>query len=162
MLKVSKFGSFGSEKDTKGEVMSINAKKRKQVFEKYAESEEYGNCAYCGCRLKLNNKSTLEYPVMQVDHITPCFRNDPKLRNINDNLDNLNPACPRCNKWKETFTINEFRMLIFLKVGRMINTSAHFRLMIDYGLVELTEKKIEFYFERFNYFKDNCSKKELK
>jgi len=83
-------------------------KKRQEVYDKLN-----GHCAYCGIELKIKD--------MQIDHIVPqmswynVFKNKhileyyqkfvPKfLEHLTENdlhhIDNLNPACRVCNKWK--------------------------------------------------------------
>lgn len=105
-----------------------------------------GKCAYCGCELPDR---------WQVDHIEPVFRNwsdeDMKLHikkpRGTDTIENYNPSCPRCNRWKSTFTIEQFRREISMQIDRLNRDSPQFRLAIDYGIIKETKKDVKFYFE---------------
>lgn len=104
-------------------------------------------CAYCGTEITMKQ--------MQVDHKEPLFRNssDKELewykreRGTND-IDNLLPSCPRCNRWKSTFTLESFRDIVQTSLDRLERDTPNFRLAKDYGLLTITEKKVIFYFER--------------
>ena len=122
----------------------MKKKLREQVYNKHG-----GKCAYCG-------KSLLQSQ-MQVDHIKPLFRSwsDNELvyrgleRGKND-ADNLNPSCVRCNRWKATYTLEEFRIEIKAQLARVTRDSAGFRLALDYNQIKATDKPVLFYFERAN------------
>jgi 5-methylcytosine-specific restriction endonuclease McrA len=51
-----------------------------------------GACAYCGSRI-----------LIEIDHRTPLTRGGSNL------IDNILPACRRCNRRKRTMTEEEFR-----------------------------------------------------
>lgn len=114
---------------------------RQEVFKKYN-----GKCAYCGCELQKG---------WHVDHIKPAWHNwdseDIKIRlkieKGKDELDNYNPSCPRCNKWKSTFSIDKFRHEISMQIERLKRDSSSFRMALDYGLIKETEIQVKFYFE---------------
>lgn len=115
---------------------------RQEVFRKYN-----GKCAYCGCELQKG---------WHVDHIVPKFRNwdEQTLKGFNrergkDTISNYNPSCPRCNKWKSTLSIEEFRREISMQIERLKRDSPSFRMALDYGLIKETETKVKFYFETF-------------
>ena len=119
--------------------MKIN---RDKVYEKCN-----GHCGYCGCEITLKQ--------MQVDHIVPIFRGwtdeeieRSKLTRGTDDLDNLLPTCARCNKWKSTHSVNQFRKEIELQLERLRRDSPGYRISLDYGLIEEKIKKVVFYFER--------------
>jgi 5-methylcytosine-specific restriction endonuclease McrA len=107
-----------------------------------------GKCAYCGKNLE---------KTFHVDHVKPLLRGwneEWKHRSIRagkDEIDNLFPACPRCNRWKSTWTIEEFRHEIEEQVNRLRLRSAPFRLAEDYGLIMVvdTNKPIVFWFEEY-------------
>lgn len=120
---------------------------RQQVFEKYG-----GKCAYCGCDLQKG---------WNVDHIEPAWHTwteeEAARHKINKGVEcitNYNPSCPRCNKWKSTFTIEEFREEIQFQIGRLNRYSSNYRLAKDYGLVLENEPKVKFYFEIIKPNKD--------
>lgn len=83
---------------------------RQRVYQKFG-----GRCAYCGCGL---------IGRWHIDHIVPVFRNDTdeqfkrrithgkralNIKRGDDSIENMNPACPRCNGWKATLSIEAFR-----------------------------------------------------
>lgn len=119
----------------------MNKKLRQQVYDKYN-----GRCAYCGCDLQKG---------WHVDHIQPAWRTwdseDIKLRlkieKGKDELNNYNPSCPRCNKWKSTWSIDQFRGEISMQIERLKRDSSAFRMALDYKLIEETKKEVKFYFE---------------
>nr|DAI89472.1 MAG TPA: RECOMBINATION ENDONUCLEASE VII [Caudoviricetes sp.] len=125
-------------------------KERQKVYKKLN-----GHCAYCGREILIKD--------MQIDHIIPqlnfewIFKN-----NIQDmipeflihltesdlhHIDNLNPACRVCNKWKSTYHLELFRSEIQDQVKRLQLRSSNYRIAKLYGLIEETEAKVKFYFE---------------
>ena len=119
----------------------MNKNQRQTVFDKYG-----GKCAYCGCELQKG---------WHVDHIEPAFHNwsdeDVKRhlkqeRGLNI-IENYNPACPRCNRWKGTWSIEQFRNEISLQLERLERDSAQFRMARDYGLIKTSDIKVRFYYE---------------
>ena len=120
----------------------MHNKQRVNLHQKYG-----GHCAYCGVSITLTQ--------MQADHIVPLRRNDSEqqLKKWNvtkgsDDLENLNPACARCNKWKGTFSVEEFRAIIASSLTRLTRDAPNFRLAEDYGLITRTNYPVQFYFER--------------
>ena len=115
---------------------------RQKVFDKYN-----GHCAYCGVVLP-NPKR------MHVDHIWPRRLSHwyPEFwyPECDENrIDNLNPSCPRCNLFKKGMRLEEFKEELQLQVTRLKKTTA-FNRALDFGQIEITEKPIEFYFEKLN------------
>ena len=119
----------------------MNKKTRDLVKSKYNNK-----CAYCGCELQKG---------WHVDHIEPAFHNwsdeDVKRhlkqeRGLNI-IENYNPACPRCNRWKGTWSIEQFRNEISLQLERLERDSAQFRMARDYGLIKTSDIKVRFYYE---------------
>ena len=101
-----------------------------------------GKCAYCGKTLTSN---------FHVDHIEPIYRgniNKPS-RAGTDREENMFPSCPRCNRRKATYTIEEFRYEISLQIDRLRKISPQYRLAEDFGLVLPTENKVIFWFEKY-------------
>lgn len=124
----------------------MNKATRQAVYEKFS-----GHCAYCG--------EEIAYKEMQVDHAIAQFRYNDKHdclvvdgRKFTDyglnDFQNLMPACRVCNKWKSTFTIEEFRHEIEMQIKRLRMYSASFRLAERYGLVSPNGNKVTFYFEK--------------
>jgi len=118
---------------------------RQKVLDKYN-----GHCAYCGCEITQKT--------MQVDHIKnqhgfwigkKGYQVHKGIKDDTDinGIDNLNPACAVCNKWKSTFSIEDFRYEISEQINRAEKTSANFRMAKRYGLIQVLDKPIKFYFE---------------
>jgi len=119
---------------------------RERVWRKYEKK-----CAYCGCEL--------EYKKMQVDHIIPVWRgcengNPYGLPTGTNDIENLNPSCARCNRWKSAHSLEFFRDEISKQIERLKRDSSNFRMALDYGMITATNKPIEFWFERCQ--KLNC------
>lgn len=129
--------------------MAFKKHEREMVYNKFD-----GKCAYCGEDIKFKD--------MQVDHIIPqsCFvwhmKNHFKIPSfLNhlkegdvDHIDNLNPACRVCNKWKNSFDLELFRKEISEQVTRLNKYSSNYRMAKRYGLVTECSYPITFYFER--------------
>jgi 5-methylcytosine-specific restriction endonuclease McrA len=106
-----------------------------------------GHCGYCGKEITIKQ--------MQVDHIKPLYRNDKVTtlevwgveRGTND-FENLLPSCSRCNKWKSTYSVENFRDIVQKSIDRLDRDTPNFRLAKDYGLLTVTDKKVIFYFEK--------------
>ena len=123
----------------------MKKEKRQEVYKKYG-----GRCAYCGEHIK--------YQHMQVDHIIPQNRYSERHGclivgcekfaeyELNDMV-NLNPACRKCNNLKSTFMIEDFRNQLQDQIRRARKYSNNFRTAERFGLVQVTEKPIVFYFE---------------
>lgn len=101
---------------------------RKQVWNMFK-----GKCAYCGKPLKFKD--------MQVDHIKP------KHIGGTDDFENLYPACRRCNFYKSTFTIEQFRENLETIPDRLMRTFI-FKVGLDYGFWTNERRKVKFYFEK--------------
>ena len=109
-----------------------------------------GRCAYCGKEITIKQ--------MQVDHKEPIFRDytDKVLKSINrdrgtDDMDNLLPSCARCNRWKSTYTIEQFRNEIQQQIKRLNNYNNNYRMVKDYSLIVETDNPVIFYYERGIY-----------
>ena len=117
----------------------MNKKDREKIKRMFGEK-----CAFCGGELPEKG--------WHVEHVKPIFRGwkeeDKPAHAGTDTIDNMMPACKRCNLWKKTMTVEQFRGEIAAQPGRLTKYSAGFRLAIDYGIVEQTLEPIKFYFER--------------
>lgn len=101
---------------------------REQVYAKYG-----GHCAYCGKKI--------DYKDMQVDHIT-------SLRKGGENsVENYNPSCGRCNHYKRSLDMEEFRDYI-ITLHERIEKDYITKVAIDYGIVKIEPFDGTFYFER--------------
>lgn len=110
---------------------------RKTIYNKYD-----GYCAYCGEQITYKN--------MQVDHIYPKDRAHIYFKETGkhvDDISNLNPSCRICNNYKYNWDIELFRKNLSKQVERARKTSMNFRMAERYGLIKITNKPVEFYFE---------------
>ena len=129
--------------------MGFSKKKREEVHGKYN-----GCCSYCG--------QDIAYSDMQVDHIipksnfettihnkyrVPKFLNHLTLEDVN-HIDNLNPSCRRCNKFKDSMDLETFREELQKQLERAETTSANFRRALQFGQVIKTPRDIVFHFEK--------------
>lgn len=110
---------------------------------------KYGNkCAYCGCELG---------KVFHVDHIEAYWHSMTEnqceragIKKGVDSIENYNPACPRCNRWKSTFDIETFRKEISEQLNRLYRYNNNYRMAFDYGMITENREPIKFYFEKLN------------
>ena len=100
----------------------------------------------------LDPEQMIDIKQMQVDHIQPHWHTiteqESKKYNItkgSHNIENLNPSCSRCNKWKSTYDLEQFRKVIETSLMRLNRDTPNFRLARDYGLLTETPKQIKFY-----------------
>ena len=106
-----------------------------------------GHCAYCGNEIPLNK--------MQIDHIEPRWHTfNPldaekhQIKKGSNDINNLNPSCARCNKWKSTYTLEKFREVVQTSLMRLIRDTPNYRLAKDFGLLIETNIEVKFYFEQ--------------
>lgn len=90
-----------------------------------------GRCAYCG---QSANR-------LVIDHLVAVVRGGT------NEIDNLMPSCFSCNNFKMSFSLEQFREELRLQVHRARAHSLNFRLAERFGLIEVKEKPIKFYFE---------------
>jgi len=107
-------------------------------------------CAYCG--------KVINYQDMQIDHKFPKAKShylqsdammlgtgSEGLKDIND-IENLMPSCRRCNYHKGTFTVEEYREQLILKIDRVKDSNV--LLLEQYGIITFNRKPVVFYFEK--------------
>ncbi|HHT0091503.1 TPA: HNH endonuclease [Raoultella planticola] len=134
--------------------MALTKKQRAELRMKFG-----GRCAYCGCELPEKG--------WHADHVQPVHRKLEidedarrqgkwRLRQTgefylpkNDNLENLFPACAPCNLFKSVFDVEEFRRQIAFQAGRALKTSVNFRTAERFGIVQIIDRPIVFWFERY-------------
>lgn len=107
----------------------IKPEERKLIYKKFN-----GHCAYCG--------KEIEYKDMQVDHIKPLRLGGE------DNIDNMFPACRRCNHYKRGDSLEGFRSLIETIPPKLQRDNYIYRVGVDYGFFPIEPKKVIFYFEK--------------
>ncbi|MDK9365360.1 HNH endonuclease [Lelliottia wanjuensis] len=118
-----------------------------------------GRCAYCGCELPEKG--------WHADHVEPIYRGRDFNRTITDDgrlefqsrvaeraaldvSENLNPACKQCNLFKGGHTLEGFREQIAHQAERARAYSVNFRTAERFGLIEVIEKPVIFWFEQYN------------
>lgn len=102
---------------------------RLEVYDRYG-----GRCAYCGEKIDIKD--------MHIDHMKALRIGGT------DTIDNMICACRSCNHYKSTYTLETFRNQVQEIPNRLIRDSAIFRIALRFGLVEIKDKNIEFYFEK--------------
>jgi len=110
--------------------------KREKVFEKCN-----GRCAYCGDVLPEK---------WHIDHLEPvnrCLKTKKMNKPERDVIENMMPACPSCNNYKHSFTLEVFRREVGLLVGRLNSTFTQYKIAKRFGLVQETQNPVIFYFE---------------
>lgn len=123
---------------------------RQKVYQKYG-----GHCAYCGKEITIKE--------MQVDHIHSQLKHkyemwfhveDPlntdhvnEVKNRIHNEENLNPSCRRCNFYKGSQELEQFRQSLKSIHQRIIKPFI-LKLGQQYGIVEIKVWDGVFYFEK--------------
>ena len=125
----------------------MNKANRLGVYKKY-----HGHCAYCGKRIRLDE--------MQIDHIHPkalshfykslemIKLHGLKGKNV-DSFENLNPSCRRCNHYKRSLTLEEFRTDLLGNLHERVLNHYTVKVAVDYGIITIKPFNKVFYFERF-------------
>jgi len=118
-----------------------------------------GRCAYCGCQLPEKG--------WHADHVEPVRRDFDVVRAPGKGysvarsngkvlhpelhaIENLFPACAPCNLFKATWTIEDMRNEISKQAERARAYSVNFRTAERFGLVEVVQKPVIFWFEIFD------------
>ena len=127
--------------------MKLSRSQRAELKQKYG-----GKCAYCGC--ELGDK-------WHADHIEPIVRKSEWVKGVgcvqtgeqyfpeNDNIQNMNPACQPCNNNKSTYSLESWRKSLNAYRTTIFRDSTAARHLDRFGLLEIKQAPIVFYFERF-------------
>ena len=116
-------------------------KERQAVYDKYN-----GHCAYCGKSIKL--KSCKNSERMYIDHIVPVILEEYDGVPVNNDLENLNPACFFCNFYKSTYSLEDFRKNIEETCVKRLEKIFNFKLLVRFGIIKVVRKPVKFYFEK--------------
>ena len=112
---------------------------RQQVYDKYN-----GHCAYCGQKLEFNK--------MQVDHFIPVYWTDDKLKDRYEEdvevIENYMPACRRCNFYKSTKSLENFRYDLTNRLLNNLRKTFNYQLALQYGIIKENVEPVKFYFEK--------------
>ena len=116
----------------------MHSQHRQRILQK-----THGHCAHCGC--DLHNQR------WHIDHIQPIYRGRPESKG-NHQEDNQLPACPRCNRWEKTFSVEDFRQELSQQTARLLRGSPAFNIAVDFGLIQIKTppRPIQFYFEELS------------
>lgn len=106
---------------------------RINIYNKYN-----GCCAYCGHKIDLSN--------FEIDHLIPILRNY-KDRDV-DNDENKMPSCRACNRGKKSYSLENWRLILEGKISELNRDSGAYRAAKRFGLVNESDKKVVFYFEK--------------
>ena len=120
-------------------------RRRRKIWDK-----TNGKCWYCGCDLSEKG--------WHVDHVEPVIRVTDIAKKASDcpdhawkpereRDDNKVPACSRCNLYKSTYSVEDFRKLLERQVELARKSSVNFRNAERFGLITVNEPKVVFYFE---------------
>ena len=126
--------------------MKLNKKQREALKMKFG-----GHCAYCG--ELLSDK-------WHADHIEAVKRDiihvgggklisGEMTRPHLDTIENMNPACVPCNTNKSSMTLKHWRsVLTHYRDVQLLRDSTHARHLHRFGLIEIKQEPVMFYFER--------------
>lgn len=133
--------------------MPLTKKQRAELRMKFG-----GKCAYCGC--ELDEKG------WHADHVEPVYRGRDFDRFVTDSgelefvsrvaereardvVENMNPACKPCNLFKGGNTLEGFRKQVSMQAERGRKSSVNFRTAERFGLIEIVDKPVVFWFEQY-------------
>lgn len=125
--------------------LRLTKAEREQVRGKFG-----GLCAYCGQPLPER---------WHADHFEPVLRN-AFFNNVGPaypdrhRLDNMMPACPRCNISKGPLSLEDWRSWLRGHVDSLNAYNTPYKLAKAFGLVIETGAPIVFYFERMQDERD--------
>ena len=128
-------------------MLKSKKEQRQQIHDKFN-----GRCAYCG--IELNGKFHIDHVISQ-EFFTSCIKNKYKVPKFLDHLtehdvnhlDNLFPACQKCNNKKTANPLESFRLDLQESTKRLRNYAPNYGFALRFGLIEETNKPVTFYFE---------------
>lgn len=125
------------------ERVRIGTAMRKAVLKRGNEK-----CAYCGRRLDMQH--------LTIDHYHPLDKNG------SNSVDNLLPACKKCNGFKANMTKNEFRLLLRGLIGKKFLTPYEKRLFVWYNLRQYKKQSgFLFYYEQHRVKRNHFNQAEI-
>ncbi len=119
--------------------MSLTKKQRQEVYNK-----SDGHCWYCGCDLPDR---------WHVDHVEPVRRSyDGEMTNLEKLhvMENFVPACPPCNIFKSSSSVEQFRKRVENLVSCIREYSVKFRNAERFNMVQDLRDPVIFWFEKNN------------
>lgn len=131
----------------------MGKKKKKQKIDRDKIKKKFNNrCAYCGEKLtdtwnvdhiipKSNFKKTI------LENGQPAFLKHLKISDVNHE-DNLFPSCPSCNRYKDSYSLRQFRKELGELTRRLNERTTIYRIAKRFNLIREKNIKVEFYFEK--------------
>jgi 5-methylcytosine-specific restriction endonuclease McrA len=120
---------------------------RAKVHSKYN-----GHCGYCGKEINIKE--------MQIDHMIPkislqySLSKDPNGFDKVYSFDNLMPSCKRCNHYKRSHNVEEFRYSMKDLHKRLEKIYIN-NVAVDFGMIEIKPFNETFFFETYNQTYNN-------
>ena len=131
-------------------------KDRELIFNKYK-----GRCAYCGEELQKGWHVDELLPVVRLWKYKKDENGEYEMDKYGCNIkvnymeyperltiDNQMPSCPSCNINKHSLSLEGFRNLIQNFTTSLNRDSTQYKIAKRYGLIEETQKRVIFYFEK--------------
>ncbi|WP_041527388.1 HNH endonuclease [Paracoccus aminophilus] len=120
--------------------------------QKAALREKYGGrCAYCGEMLTKMHADHLQ-PIVRITTDPwgrPLSAEDRKMLSPERNIvSNMMPSCAPCNLNKGGFSLDGWRELLSRSAAIVAREKSIFRAAVRFGLIEVKDQPVVFYFER--------------
>ena len=98
----------------------------------------------------------------QVDHVVPVERKNGEYTGKGtDDIDNLLPSCPSCNKYKSSLDLEDFREQVEHTYYTVLTGTKTISIAERYGIVERHKIPVQFYFEKIGIKVPSLIKFEL-
>lgn len=127
--------------------MNLTKDQREQLRMKYR-----GRCAYCGTKLDRSWQADHMEPVERISKFDPLTRKlvyTGRMRYPErDVIENLQPACRRCNSDKADSSVNNWRIRLEDSHARLERNYASYYHALRFGLIVPMPPKVVFFFER--------------
>jgi len=134
--------------------MGRKKKKKINISREKIKNKFNGRCAYCGEKLKngwnidhVIPKSNFEKVVREKRQ--PKFLKHLKREDVNHD-DNLFPSCASCNRYKDSYSLRQFRRELGKLTTRLHERTTIYRIAKRFNLITETKNRIIFYFEICN------------
>jgi len=134
--------------------MKLSKKQREDLKNKFG-----GHCSYCGCKLGDRWHADHIEAVRRDFDMKKCEKTGHMIPVSNgvlgkpylDTIENMNPACAPCNSNKSSMSLKSWRSLLtHYRDVQLLRDSTHARHLHRFGLIEIKNDPVVFYFERFN------------
>lgn len=130
----------------------MGKKKKDKIDREKIKKKFGGRCAYCG--EKLSDNWNIDHVIAKSifkkvieENSQPAFLKHLKINDVNHD-DNLFPSCGSCNRYKDSYTLRQFRKELSSLIRRLNERITIYRIAKRFGLIKEVEKKVVFYFEK--------------